>query len=263
MLLAIDAGNTNVTFAVYSGRDLRIHWRISTQQGRTADEYTSLLDTLFGHERLTFADIDDVVIASVVPAVTPDLMRLARKSFGSEPLVIGPAVDMGIDVRYQPPSDVGADRLVDAVAAVAKYGPAPLIVIDFGTATTFNAVGAGDVYLGGAIMPSVALSWDMLYKRAARLTEQPREMPPHVIGGNTTHALQSGMTFGLASMIDGMVAGFRREMNAPDCHVIATGGQAADLLAPISTSITHVDPLLTLDGLRLVWERNRGKHRRS
>ena len=258
MLLAIDAGNTNVTFAVYSGPDLRIHWRISTLHGRTADEYTSLLDTLFGHERLAFGDIEDVVIASVVPAVTPDLIRLARKAFASEPLLISARLDMGIDVRYHPPTDVGADRLVDAVAALAKYGPAPLIVIDFGTATTFNAVGEGNVYLGGAIMPSIAMSWQTLFLQAARLSEPVRERPPDVIGSNTTHALQSGMTYGLAAMVDGMVARFRDEMNAPTCRVIATGGQAADLLAPISTTITNVDPLLTLDGLRLVWDRNRG-----
>ncbi|MDR3709864.1 MAG: type III pantothenate kinase [Capsulimonadaceae bacterium] len=258
MLLAIDAGNTNVTFAVYAGSGLRIHWRISTQAGRTADEYTSLLDTLFGHERLTFADIDGVIIASVVPGATSDLMRLSVKSFGCEPVMVTSSLDMGIKVLYQPPGDVGADRLVDAVAAIAKYGPAPLIVIDFGTATTFNAVGQGDIYLGGAILPGVSLAWDSLFTHAARLSAVPREKPPHAIGASTPQALQSGMTYGLAALVDGMVARFREQMNAPECPVIATGGHAADFLNKVESSVTHVDPILTLEGLRLVWERCRG-----
>ncbi|HEY3330553.1 MAG TPA: type III pantothenate kinase [Capsulimonadaceae bacterium] len=257
MLLAIDAGNTNVTFAVYDGDDLRIHWRISTQNGRTADEYTSLLDTLFSHEKLTFRDIDAVIIASVVPNVTPDLKRLSQKSFRCKPVIVSAALDMGLQVAYHPPGDVGADRLVDAVAALAKYGPAPLIIVDFGTATTFNAIGEGNVYLGGAIMPGVNLMWDTLFSRAARLHAVSREMPPAAIGGSTNHALQSGMTFGLASMVDGMVGRFRVQLGAPNCPVIATGGQSADLLAGIPTAVTVVDPLLTLEGLRLVWERNR------
>lgn len=257
MLLAIDAGNTNVTFAVYAGTRLRIHWRISTQTGRTADEYTSLLDTLFGHERITFADIDDVVIASVVPGATSDLTRLSMKSFGCEPLIVNASLPMGITVAYQPAADVGADRLVDAVAALAKYGPAPLIVVDFGTATTFNALGAGDVYLGGAILPGVSLAWDSLFSHAARLSAVPRELPPHAIGASTTHALQSGMTYGLAALVDGMVGRFREEMSAPTCPVVATGGHAADFLRMVQSSVTHIDPLLTLDGLRLVWERCR------
>ena len=257
MLLVIDAGNTNVTFGVYEGRELRVRWRIVTQFGRTADEYTSLLHTLFEHAHIAFADIHDVIIASVVPSSTPDLQRLAQSSFNSDALIVSAKLDMGLTVAYNPPEDVGADRLVDAVAAVAKYGPAPLIVIDFGTATTFNAIGEGDVYLGGAILPGIALSWDTLFARAARLSSVVREVPPNAIGDNTTHAIQSGMTHGLAAMVDGLIKRFQQEMNAPGCPVIATGGHASELLEQVSVSVTHVDPLLTLDGLQIVWERNR------
>jgi type III pantothenate kinase len=255
MLLAIDAGNSNVTFAAYDGENQIAHWRIMTHAGRTADEYTSLLDTLFMHENLKLSDMDGVAIASVVPSVTPDLERLANRTFKCRPLIVGSTTDMGIKIAYNPPSDVGADRLVDAVAAIKKYGPAPLIVIDFGTATTFNAIGAGNIYLGGALFPGISLAWESLFTHAARLSAVSREVPPSPIGSNTTHALQSGMTFAVASLVDGMVRRFREEMRTDDCPVIATGGQSAELLASLSTVVTHIDPLLTLDGLMYVWRR--------
>lgn len=257
MLLAIDSGNTHVKFAVFDGENLRATWRIRTQAGRTADEYGSLLQNLFAREGIAFLDVIDIAIASVVPQATPDLARLARIVFRREPLIITPELDLGLTVAYNPPGDVGADRLVDAVAALQKYGPAPLIFIDFGTATTFNAINADNVYLGGAIWPGVAASWETLFSTAARLWSVEPVAPERVIGDSTTHALQSGMTFALASMVDGMVARFREEMGIGDCPVVATGGQAADLLASVKTCITHVDPILTLEGLRFVYERNR------
>lgn len=259
MLLVIDAGNTNVTFGLYDGETLRTHWRIRTQPGRTADEYAALLNTLFSQQGLSFGDVGGVVLASVVPAVTPDLLRLGRRAFGGEPLRVSGQTDLGIHVAYQPPTDVGADRLVDAVAAVSKYG-APCIVIDFGTATTFNAVAAPEqpgglpVYLGGAICLGIGVSLDALFARAAKIPPVEIATPPHAIGNNTAHALQSGIVFGYVAQVEGMVARFRSEMGVPDCPVVATGGYSA-LFADETRCITAVDPLLTLDGLRLVYER--------
>ncbi|MEO7714867.1 MAG: type III pantothenate kinase [Capsulimonas sp.] len=261
MLLVIDAGNTNVTFGIYEGSQLITHWRIRTEHGRTGDEYAALLTTLFQSEKLNFSDIDGICIASVVPSATVDLRRLAERHFQHNPLIVSGEIPIGITVNYHPVTDIGADRLVDAVAAVHKFG-APCIVIDFGTATTFNAIAAperpGDppVYLGGAICPGIALSAEALFSHAAKLAAVEMMRPPQAIGANTVHALQSGMLFGYAAQVDGMVARFRAEMNAPDCPVIATGGHVSVLISKVGTSITASDPLLTLDGLQLVYAHN-------
>lgn len=262
MLLVIDAGNSNVTFGVYEADALRVHWRLRTEAGRTADEYAALLHTLFSQAGLTFADIGGICLASVVPAITPDLMRLGHTAFGQEPWRVSGASDLGLDNAYEPPGDVGADRLVDAVAAVQKYG-APCIVIDFGTATTFNAVaapaaaGGRPIYLGGAICLGIGVSLEALFSKAAKIPRIALEKPPRAIGGNTIHALQSGILFGSLAQIDGIVARFRAEMDAPNCPVVATGGLAGELIARESRTITAVEPLLTLDGLRLVFEHHR------
>ncbi|MDQ2687469.1 MAG: type III pantothenate kinase [Armatimonadota bacterium] len=261
MLLVIDAGNTNVTFGLYEGDALRTHWRIRTQAGRTADEYAALLHTLFSHQSLAFGDVAGVALASVVPAVTPDLLRLGRQAFGGEPLRVSGRTEMGLRIAYQPATDVGADRLVDAVAAVHQFG-APCIVIDFGTATTFNAIAAPDdgterpVYLGGAICLGIGVSLEALFSRAAKIPPVEIATPPRAIGDNTAHALQSGIVFGYVAQVEGMVARFRAEMGVPDCPVVATGGYSA-LFAQETRCITAVDPLLTLHGLRLVYERQR------
>lgn len=261
MLLVIDAGNTNVTFGVYEGTTLRTHWRIRTEAGRTGDEYAALLSHLFSKDNLSFGQISDIALASVVPAATPDLLRLARQTFGVEPLQITAQSDLGLRVAYQPPDSVGADRLVDAVAAIDKYG-APCIVIDFGTATTFNAVVAPQapedrpVYLGGAICLGIGVSLEALFARAAKIPPIEIAKPPCAIGDNTTHALQSGILFGYVGLVNGMVARFRAEMNVADCPVIGTGGYAG-LIAGEAGCITATEPLLTLEGLRLVAERRR------
>jgi type III pantothenate kinase len=260
MLLVIDAGNTNVTFGVYEGASLLTHWRIRTEAGRTGDEYAALLRNLFSQDGLVFADIDAITLASVVPAATPDLLRLARRAFGIEPLVVTAKTDLGLHVAYQPPDSVGADRLVDAVAAVSKFG-APCIVIDFGTATTFNAIAAPEttedlpIYLGGAICLGIGVSLEALFARAAKIPPVEIAKPPRAIGDNTTHALQSGILFGYVALVNGMIARFRAEMGVPDCPVIGTGGYSA-LIAGETDCITAVEPLLTLDGLRLVSERH-------
>lgn len=260
MLLVIDAGNTNVTFGVYEGETLRTHWRIRTVAGRTEDEYASLLQNLFIRDGLTFQQIDGIALASVVPASTPDLLRLARQTFRIEPCQVNANADLGLLVAYQPPDAVGADRLVDAVAAIARYG-APCIVIDFGTATTFNAIAAPTspdslpTYLGGAICLGIGVSLEALFARAAKIPPIEIAKPPTAIGDNTIHALQSGILFGYVAMVNEMVVRFRAEMKVSNCPVIGTGGYA-NLIAAETQCITAVEPLLTLDGLRLVYGRH-------
>ena len=193
MLLAIDAGNTNVTFALYDESERKAEWRIRTRPGRTADEFGALLQTLFSARGLSFGAVDACVLSSVVPPATTDLVRLCRGYFQAEPLLISSDLDLGLEVRYQPAGDVGADRLVDAAMALHRYGPAPLIFIDLGTATTFNAVGPPNVYLGGAICPGLELAWDALFERAARLYRVEPVAPPAALAANTVQAIQSVM----------------------------------------------------------------------
>ena len=260
MILVIDAGNSNVTFGVYDGPALLAHWRLRTETGRTSDEYAALLGALFAQSGLALGQVTGIALASVVPSATPALKRLARAAFGRDALEITAGSNHGLEVAYSPPTDVGTDRLVDAAAAVHKYG-APCIVLDFGSATTFNAVAASPtpgglpVYLGGAICLGIGLSLETLFAKAAKIPRVELVAPVRAIGTNTTHALQSGVVLGTLALVDGMVARFRAEMNAPDCPVIATGGYASDLLAGAGTSITHLEPHLTLDGLRLLFER--------
>ncbi len=262
MLLVIDAGNSNVTFGVYDGETLRTHWRIRTEAGRTTDEYAAFLGALFSQQGLSMTQIAGIALASVVPAATPALRRLGESAFGLEVLEITAQADLGLEIAYQPPGDVGADRLVDAAAAVHKFG-APCIVLDFGSATTFNAIAAPPVpgglpvYLGGAICLGIGLSLDTLFAKTAKIPRVELALPPCAIGINTAQALQSGIVLGTLSLVEGLVARFRAEMNSPDCPVIATGGYASSLLAAESAAITHLEPHLTLDGLRLAYERSR------
>ncbi len=259
MLLVADAGNSNVTFGLFDGDQLRAQWRIRTEPGRTHDEYAAFLGPLLAREGWTFGTVRGFALASVVPAATPALLRLARQTFSLKPLQVGPQTDLGLHIMYQPPEAVGPDRLVDALAAVHKYG-APCIVIDFGTATTFNAIAAPaapgglPVYLGGAICLGIGVSLDALFARAAKIPSVEIARPPRAISDNTAQALQSGIVFGTLGQINEMVTRFHVEMNAPDCPVVATGG-FAETIAPESDIITATEPLLTLDGLRLAFER--------
>lgn len=261
MLLVMDAGNSNVTFGVYAGETLQAHWRIRTETGRTHDEYAAFLGALFTQSGLALADINGIALASVVPGATPALMQLARQTFGLDALEITAQSDLGLEVGYSPPGDVGTDRLVDAAAAVHKYG-APCIVLDFGSATTFNAVAAPSVpgglpvYLGGAICLGIGLSLETLFAKAAKIPRVELAPPPRAIGGNTVHALQSGIVLGTLSLVDGMIERFQDEMDAPGCPVVATGGHASELLFAASTRIMHLEPHLTLDGLRLLFDRS-------
>ena len=253
MLLTIDVGNTNTVLGVFEGDSLRAHWRLTTRPEQTADEYGILVRNLFSTSGLDPAGISAVALASVVPPLTPVLIALARQYLGHEPLVVGPGVRTGMPILYEPPGDVGADRIVNGVAAFAAYG-GPVIVVDFGTATTFDCISPKGEYLGGVIVPGVQVSLDGLLARAAKLTRVELAAPPHVLGRNTTHALQSGVVFGYASMIDGMVARLEAELGYP-CHIMATGGLST-LIAKHTTRIQEVDVNLTLDGLCLLHERN-------
>lgn len=259
MLLAIDSGNTNIKFGIFDGPDLRANWRLRTEVGRTSDQYAALLHTLFGNENLHFSDIGGVIIASSVPAAIPDLQRLSRTAFKREAIHVTPSSDLGIEVAYQPPTDVGADRLVDSLSALRRYG-APCVVVDFGTGTTFNVVappvaaGGRPVYLGGAICPGIGLSLDALYARAAKLSSVELVTPEKAIGNTTARALQSGVLFGFAAQVDGLVSRILAELGIPDCPVIATGGHATELIIRETRTITAVEPQLTLQGLQLAYD---------
>ena len=253
MLLVVDAGNTNVVFAVNDGNSWRGIWRIATEPQRTSDEYAVWLLTLLAHTGLKPAEIDRAVIGTVVPAALYHLRRLCRDWFGTEPLIARSSLDWGFRILIDNPSEVGADRLLNALAAHQAHR-GPLVVIDFGTATTFDVVGADGAYIGGIIAPGINLSLEALHKAAARLPRIGIGRPQAVIGRSTVPAMQSGIYWGYVGMIEGLVARIKAEFDAP-LRVIATGG-LAPLLAEGTTVIDTIDPDLTLDGLRLLADRN-------
>ena len=252
MLLAIDAGNTNITLGVFRDEDLIAQWRIVTDHAKHSDEYVADLQDLFQSQCLHLNKIDAVVIASVVPPLDDTLKQMSQSGFKLSPLFVNHTVDTGLKILYDAPSQVGADRIVDAVAAVTKYG-APCIVVDFGTATTFNAVNAEREYLGGVIAPGLLISAEALFLRAAKLPRVEIKRPEKVIGSSTIGAMQSGLYHGYAGLVDGVLEKMIAEMNTKP-RVIATGGLAS-LIADASKFIEKVDRTLTLDGLRLVYER--------
>jgi type III pantothenate kinase len=256
MLLAIDSGNTNVVFALYEGERQRGRWRASSDTRRTADEYAVWLTQLMALEGLDPGEVDGAVIANVVPAASHALESLCRRYFKTEPLIVGaPGVALGIEVRTLSAASVGADRLVNALAAHRDHG-GPLIAIDFGTATTFDVVGADGAYEGGVIAPAVQHSVEALYRAAAMLPRVAVERPPSVIGKDTVPAMKSGIYWGYVALIEGLVARIKAEYGAP-MKVVATGGLAS-IYAEACEVIDQVDPDLTLRGLLLVHQANRG-----
>ncbi len=255
MLLAIDVGNTNTTFAVFDGETLKADWRIGTVSRRTADEYAATLLMLCSEKGLFFAGIDGAAISSVVPSAIDALVLFAQKHLNVQsPLVLSADLDVGITVNYHPVTDVGPDRIANAVAARGKYG-GKVIVVDFGTATTLDAVSDDGCYLGGAIAPGIQVSLEALVSRAARLTGLRLTAPDRAIGDSTLGSLQSGMIYGTAGQVDALVDRFQQEMGG-GATVVATGG-LAELIAPHSRTIEACDPLLTLEGLRIIYERTR------
>jgi type III pantothenate kinase len=253
MLLTIDLGNTNLTIGLYEGDTLAHHWRLATDHDRMPDEYGLQLLGLLQHDGLTPADLTGVCLASVVPPLTGRVLLACKQYIGQEPLVVDTGVKTGIRIRYDDPRAVGADRVADAVAVHNLYG-GPACVIDFGTATTFNALTKDGEYLGGAITAGINLAAEALFTHAAKLQRIDLQKPPSVIGRNTTHAMQSGLIFGYVAMTEGMVARFREELG-PEMKVIATGG-LAEVIAKETPVIQVIAPWLTLDGLRIIWSLN-------
>ena len=257
MLLAIDVGNTNIVLGVFEGVSLVQSWRLQTLRERTSDELGLLVDGLFAHSRIDRARIHGVVLGSVVPPLTGTLQMMAQRYFGVTALTVDPASNTGMPILYENPAEVGADRIVNAVAAYEKFGrdgKHPLIVVDFGTATTLDAITAKGEYLGGAICPGVQISADALFQRAARLPRIDVRKPPRIVGRTTVGAMESGLFYGYVGMVEGLARRMSDELGG-DAICIATGGLAA-VIAPEIPAIVHVDPDITLQGLRLVWERN-------
>jgi type III pantothenate kinase len=253
MLLVIDVGNTNISFGIFDGTHLVQHFRCESARSRAADEYVVFVRQLLALREIDYRSISSGIIASVVPTLTDTMVELVRRGFAREPMVVGPGIRTGMPILYENPKEVGADRIVNAVAAFEKF-KAALIVVDFGTATTFDCVSAKGEYLGGVIAPGIQISADALFLRAAKLARVEIAVPPKVVGRNPAHSMQSGIVYGYASMVDGMVSRIKQELGCP-CKVIATGGLAR-LISKLTTTIEGIDDDLTLEGLRIIHERN-------
>jgi type III pantothenate kinase len=258
MLLAIDVGNTNIVLGVIDGDQLTQSWRLQTLRERTADELGILVTQLFEQRGLDKARIDGIILSSVVPPLTGTMQEMAERYFGITPLTVDPSTNTGMPVLYTPPSDVGADRVVNAVAAYETFGRpgrVPVIAVDFGTATTFDVISSAGEYIGGVICPGIGISADALFQRAARLPRVDVRKPPSIIGQTTVTSMQAGLFFGYVSMVDGIVTRIRAELPDGERAVcVATGGMAG-VLANETATIQRVEPDLTLQGLRLIWER--------
>ncbi len=255
MLLCIDVGNTNVTLGVYDGEALITHWRLSTDHQKMPDEYGMILSSLMAHRALTPADITGVALASVVPPLTDVFREVCAGYLAVDPLVVDTGVRTGVSVRYDPPRDVGADRIVNVAAAYRLYG-GPGCIVDFGTGTTFDALSKEGDYLGGAIAPGIRVAAEALFLRTAKLPRIDLRAPKRAIGSNTQDAMRSGIVFGYVGLVEGMIARFRQELG-DGMRVIATGG-LADVIAAETRSIELVDHWLTLKGLRLIYLLNEG-----
>jgi len=254
MLLCIDIGNTNIVLGIYRGEKLVSHWRISTDHHKMPDEYAMLVFDLFSHAGCTFAEIDGVVMASVVPPLTGIFQELCAGYVKADLLVVDAGVKTGVRIRYENPREVGADRVVNAAAVLRRYG-GPACIVDFGTATTFDAISAEGDYLGGAISPGILASAEALFSRTSKLPRVDLVRPPRAIGSNTVQSMQSGILFGYVALVEGMVDRFRHELG-DDMKVIGTGGLAA-LIARETPIFDAVDPWLTMEGLRIIYELNR------
>jgi len=256
MLQAVDIGNTHMVIGVFTGPNLRCHWRIKTDKGSTVDELAAIFHGLFAMEGLRFNDISDTIISSVVPTMQATWTTFATRYLETAPLMVGSdKVQTGMPVLIDNPAEIGADRLVNAVAAYARFKSA-LIVVDFGTAITWDCVSGAGEYLGGAIAPGLSIAMEALGSRTAKLPQVDISTPPAAaIGTNTVAAIKSGILFGYGGMVDGLIRRLREQMGPELPQAVATGGMAT-LIAPYTTSIDHVDSMLTLTGLQLLHERN-------
>jgi type III pantothenate kinase len=254
MLLAVDIGNTHTVLGVFDDARLLADWRVATRRGATADEWAVLFHSLFQARRLDPASVGAMIVSSVVPNLDAIAREIGSRVFGTDPLFVAPGIKTGLPILYDNPHEVGADRIVNAVAALQKYG-APVIVVDFGTATTFDVVGAEGAYLGGVIVPGLGISAEALFQRAARLARVEIRAPERVIGKTTEESIQSGLFHGYLGLVEGLARRLRAEIGA-DAPLVATGGLAQVFEGHLPWC-RAVDPGLTLDGLRILWERNR------
>lgn len=253
MLLTIDIGNTNIIAGVFDGDRLIAHWRVATDYARTADEYGITFLDVLSTRGVEPSTIHSVALSSVVPPLTPVFGKMSQNYFHAVPLIVTSDLDTGLTFRFDQPQEIGSDRIVNAAAAYARYG-GPIIIVDFGTAITFCVVTEEGEYLGGAIAPGVRISADALAQRAAKLSSVELTLPEGVIGHNTASSVQSGIIYGFAGMVDGLVRRIKATIGK-ECRVVATGGQAT-LIAPVSETIDEVRDLLTLEGLELLHQKN-------
>lgn len=257
MLLAFDVGNTNIVLGVFKENKLITHWRMSTEKSQSADEIGIFVDQLFRYEGLSLKDVHAVIISSVVPTIMYSLQHMSIKYCDTEAMVIGPGIRTGMNIKYDNPKQVGADRIVNAVAAFEKYG-GPVIVVDFGTATTFCAITENREYLGGAIMPGIKISSDALFEKTAKLMRVELIKPDSVVCKNTAESIQAGIIYGYVGSVDYIVERFKNELKWKEVRVIATGGLAT-LIASESKWIDTVDKFLTLEGLNMIYQLNKEK----
>ncbi|MBK5252653.1 MAG: type III pantothenate kinase [Peptostreptococcaceae bacterium] len=255
MLLVCDVGNTNIVLGVYKGQELLRNWRMSTDKTKTSDEIGIIVHQFFKSEGIPPEAIKDIIISSVVPTIMYSLQHMAIKYFDKEALVVGPGIKTGINIKYDNPRQVGADRIVNAVACIHKYG-GPCVIVDFGTATTFCAISDKNEYMGGTIAPGIKISSDALFQKASKLPKVELIKPEGVICKNTVKSIQSGVIYGYVGLVDYIVRRMKKELNKEDIRVIATGGLSS-MIASESETIEIVDKFLTLDGLKIIYDMNR------
>ena len=255
MIYTMDVGNTNIKTALFEGDEMKYSWRISTNRIYTSDEYGLILSGLFSHAGLSMDCVDGIIMSSVVPTINYTLEHMCKDYFGKTPMVIAPGIKTGINLKYENPRELGSDRIANAVAAQAEYG-GPCIFIDFGTATTFGAIDASGAFAGGCICPGLKLTSEALVSGTAKLPRFELVRPENVIGRTTVTNLQAGVIYGYIGQVEYLIRKFRKELNAPDALVVATGGMAL-LVAEEDGIIDKLDGYLTLKGLRLIYERNR------
>jgi type III pantothenate kinase len=255
VLLVINVGNTNILVGVYEDKKLLVHWRLGTDKERTADEFGMFFMGFFDNEKLDIDKVEAVIIASVVPPIMYSLEHAIRKYFKREPILIGPGIKTGINIKYENPKELGADRIVNAVAAYEIYG-GPLIVVDFGTATTFNAISSKGEFLGGVICPGIKISAEALFQKTAKLPRIELSKPEGIIGRNTAVSMQAGIFYGYVGQVNFIVGRIKKEMKEDNIRVIATGGLAR-LIASEAESIDEINGLLTIEGLRIIYDKNK------